>query len=277
MKQTIKQFAFLLALLITPFIPSGGRVGDGGLFAQSHEVLIETNMGNMKVMLYDDCPRTVANFLGKVRSGYYDGSLFGRVIPTFMIQGGAPDSKTAAPGQSIGWGDKSQEIPAEIRKNHVPKKGALCAPHREGVVNSDMSMFFIVEGYQMSEATLKNWEKTHNADARKSAKKRVMTKAVVDSLDMLKTSNAMKYNELARRVNHDIDSIARRTPGTRFFTPEEYEAYTTVGGAHHIYGEYTCYGEVIEGLEVISKIAALESNAVNRPHTDVRMKIRVIK
>ena len=277
--KNLYKILFVLAILTTPFHRSGEGLGIGAsnLFAQSHEVLIETNMGNMRVMLYDDCPRTVANFLSKVRSGYYDGSLFGRVIPTFMIQGGAPDSKTAGPGQSIGWGDKSEEIPAEIRKNHIPKKGALCAPHREGVVNSDMSMFFIVEGYQMSEATLNNWEKTHNADARKSAKKRVMTKEVVDSLDMLKTTDAMQYNQLARRVNHDIDSIARSMPGTRFFTPEERKAYTTVGGAYHIYGEYTCYGEVVEGLEVISKIAALESNVANRPYTDVRMKIRVVK
>lgn len=269
---------FLLVLLITP-LPYGEVGGGfvGTVFAQSHEVLITTNMGNMRIMLYDDCPKTVANFLNKVRSGYYDDSLFGRVIPTFMIQGGAPDSKTAGPGQSIGWGDVSEEIPAEIRKNHIPKKGALCAPHRDGVVNSDMSQFFIVEGYQMSEATLSNWEKTHNADARKSAKKKVMTKAVIDSLDMLKTVDAKMYNQLARRVNHDIDSIARTMPGTRFFTPEEREAYSTIGGAYHIYGEYTCYGEVIEGLEVISKIAALESNVVNRPRTDVRMKIRVIK
>lgn len=266
---------FLLALLIT-LLPCGGVGGGSALFAQSHEVLITTNMGNMRIMLYDDCPKTVANFLGKVRAGYYDDSLFGRVIPTFMIQGGAPDSKTAGPGQSIGWGDVSEEIPMENTR-HIPKKGALCAPHRDGVRKSDMSQFFIVEGYQMSDATLNNWEKTHNAEARKKAKKTVMTKAVIDSLDMLKTVDAKMYNQLARRVNHDIDSIARSIPGTRFFTPEEREAYTTVGGAYHIYGEYTCYGEVVEGLEVISKIAALESNVANRPRTDVRMKIRVIK
>jgi len=277
MKQYIKILSLIIALLYTPFIPTGGRAGDGVLYAQTHEVLIETNMGNMRIMLYDDCPRTVQNFLKKVRAGYYDGSLFGRVIPTFMIQGGAPDSKTAGPGQSIGWGDTSEEIPAEIRKNHVPKKGALCAPHREGVVNSDMSMFFIVEGYQMSLATLKNWEKTHNASARKTAQRKVMTQAVKDSLEMLKTTDAAQYNVLARRINHDIDSIARLQPGTRFFTPEEIEAYTTVGGAHHIYGEYTTYGEVVQGLDVITKIAALESNVANRPYTDVRMKIRVIK
>ncbi len=266
-------FSVFSVFFFTLFITFNGNVSQ----AQTHEVLITTNMGNMRVMLYDDCPRTVANFLQKVRSGYYDGSLFGRVMPTFMIQGGAPDSKTALPGQSIGWGDISEEIPAEIRKNHVPKKGALCAPHREGVVNSDMSMFFIVDGYQMSESTLKNWEKTHNASARKAAQRKVMTQSVKDSLAMLKTTSIEEYNMLARQINHNIDSIARTMPGTRFFTPQEREAYTTIGGAYHIYGEYTCYGEVVEGLDVISKIAALETNAANRPRTDVRMKIRVIK
>jgi len=270
MKHLLSVFSVFLFLLTTSFNTNVAK-------AQSHEVLITTNMGNMRVMLYDDCPRTVANFLKKVRAGYYDDSLFGRVMPTFMIQGGAPDSKTALPGQSIGWGDISEEIPAEIRKHHVPKKGALCAPHREGVVNSDMSMFFIVDGYQMSDATLDNWEKTHNASARKAAQRKVMTKSVKDSLAMLKTSSIPEYNKLARQINHNIDSIARTMPGTRFFTPEEREAYTTIGGAYHIYGEYTCYGEVVEGLDVITKIAALESNAVNRPKTDVRMKIRVIK
>lgn len=246
-------------------------------FAQSHYVLIETNMGNMKVMLYDDCPRTVANFMKKVREGYYDGSLFGRVIPTFMIQGGAPDSKTAGPGQSIGWGDIDEEIPAEIRKNHVPKKGALCAPHRETVVNSDMSMFFIVEGYVQSEATMKSYEKTKNADLRQRVKKKVMTQAVVDSLKMLQNTNVAEYNKLAKRINHDMDSICRATPGSHYFTKEEHEAYCTVGGSPHIYGDYTIYGEVVEGLEVISKISNLETNAVNRPNKDVRMKIRVLQ
>ena len=246
-------------------------------FAQSHYVMIETNMGNMKVMLYDDCPKTVANFLKKVREGYYDGSLFGRVIPTFMIQGGAPDSKTAAPGQSIGWGDIDEEIPAEIRKNHVPKKGALCAPHRETVVNSDMSQFFIVEGYVQSEATMKNYEKTVNADLRKRVRSKVVTKAVQDSLAMFKTTDAAAYNALAKRINQQMDSICHATPGAHYFTKEEHEAYSTVGGSPHIYGEYTIYGEVVEGLDVISKISNLETNGVNRPNKDVRMKIRVIQ
>ena len=95
----MKKLSVLLSLLALALLPN---VTGQTAKAQTHEVLITTNMGNMRVMLYDDCPRTVANFLSKVRSGYYDDSLFGRVMPTFMIQGGAPDSKTALPGQSIG-------------------------------------------------------------------------------------------------------------------------------------------------------------------------------
>lgn len=257
--------------------------GGAASFAQSHYVMIETNMGNMKVMLYDDTPNTVANFLSKVRAGYYNQTLFGRVIPTFMIQGGAPDSRTAGPGQSIGWGDINEEIAGEIRPNHIPKKGALAAPHREGMRNSDMSMFFIVQGYSKPVEYWKAWEKTNNDAARKAAKKKVMTKAMQDSLTALKPTDVSsnedraRYNALVRDINHRVDSIARATPGTRFFTPEELEAYSTVGGAYHLYKDYTIYGEVVEGLEVIDKISNLETNTADRPRTDVRMNIRVIK
>lgn len=252
-------------------------------FAQTHYVMIETNMGNMKVMLYDDTPNTTRNFLKKVREGYYDETLFGRVIPTFMIQGGAPDSRNAGPGWSLGYGDIDEEIDGEIRPNHIPKKGALAAPHREHVKNSDMSMFFIVQGYAQSREYWKGWEKVHNEDARKAAKKKVMTKAVQDTLAALKpdafATNEVRarYNDFVRQINHKIDSIARATPGTRFFTEDELEAYSTVGGAYHLYGDYTIYGEVVEGLEVIDKIAILETNSADRPRQDVRMRLRVIK
>lgn len=144
-------------------------------------------------------------------------------------------------------------------------------------MNSDMSMFFIVEGYVQSEATMKSYEKTKNADLRQRVKKKVMTQSVVDSLKMLQNTNVAEYNKLAKRINHDMDSICRATPGSHYFTKEEHEAYSTVGGSPHIYGDYTIYGEVVEGLEVISKISNLETNAVNRPNKDVRMKIRVLQ
>lgn len=251
--------------------------------AQTHYVMIETNMGNMKVMLYDDTPLTTSTFLKKVREGYYDDTLFGRVIQSFMIQGGAPDSRNAGPGWSLGYGDIDEEIDGEIRPNHIPKKGALAAPHREHIKNSDMSMFFIVQGYVQSKEYWRGWEKVNNEAARKNAKRKVMTQAVKDSLQALKPGDfapneeRARYNDYVRKINHQIDSIARATPGTRFFSDEEIEAYSTIGGAYHLYMDYTIYGEVVEGLNVIDKIADLETNSADRPRKDVRMKLRVIK
>jgi len=277
-------------LLLLCFIGGAANVS-----AQTHYVEISVTggvTGKMKVMLYDDTPLSTSTFLKKVKEGYYDDTLFGRCIQSFMIQGGAPDSRTAGPGWSLGYGDIDEEIDGEIRPNHIPKKGALCAPHREHIKNSDMSMFFIVQGYSQSRDYWKGWEKVNNAEARKSAQKKVMTaevkstlkrlKTQLDSLDALGLSAqynevSIRYNTFARGINQKVDSIARTYPGTRFFTPEELDAYSTVGGAYHLYMDYTIYGEVVEGLEVIDKIADLKTNSADRPYEDVRMRLRVLK
>lgn len=267
-----KSFLILLFLLcVCPFMGQ----------AQSKRVIIETNMGNMTIVLYDDTPRHRDRFIELVRQGYYDGTLFGRVIPSFMIQGGAPDSRTAPPGASIGWGDISMEIPHEIRRNHVPKKGALASPRRDVKVNpkknSDMSMFFIVQGYKMTEEYMTNWEKRENEAVRKAVKKKMYTPELKEELSRLKLSDPHAYNARVRRFNHEMDSVCRATSGTRYFTPAEREAYSTVGGAQHLYNDYTIFGEVVSGLEIIDKIANLETDSRDRPKTDVRMTIRVIE
>jgi peptidyl-prolyl cis-trans isomerase B (cyclophilin B) len=95
--------------------------------------------------------------------------------------------------------------------------------------------------------------------------------------DFAPNAERERYNNFVRKVNHQIDSIARATPGTRFFTDDEIEAYSTIGGAYHLYMDYTIYGEVVEGLDVIDKIAELETNSADRPRKDVRMNIRIIK
>ncbi len=307
------KIVFLLLVVYT-LLPT--REGPGeGLCAQTHYVMIETNMGNMKVMLYDDTPNTTANFLKKVKEGYYNETLFGRVIQSFMIQGGAPDSRNAGPGWSLGYGDIDEEIDGEIRANHIPKKGALAAPHRLNMKNSDMSMFFIVQGYAQSREYWLGWEKANNKESREAAKKKVMNAEYKQRIQELKDSiatakalvthvsdsvgaliapeaadrqrlNAVKkaYNEVSQRYNDygksiraAIDSVWRATPGGRFLTEDELEAYSTIGGAYHLYKEYTIYGEVVEGLDVIDKIAELDTNAADRPRKDVRMNIRVIK
>ena len=171
-------------------------------------------------------------------------------------------------------------------------------------------MFFIVQGYVQSKAYWKGWEKANNAEARNAAKKKVMTQAVKkhmqdikDSIQLMNdsvqrvrnqlmslvtvtdstlikllkktkeesTAMGQKYNEYVRKINQEIDSVARATPGTRFFTEDELEAYSTVGGAYHLYKEYTIYGEVVEGLDVIDKIAAVETDRRDRPVAQVKI------
>jgi len=306
------KIGFFLLFVYTPLPYTGGG---GSVYAQTHYVMIETNMGNMKVMLYDDTPKTTANFMKKVKEGYYNETLFGRVIQSFMIQGGAPDSRNAGPGWSLGYGDIDEEIDGEIRPNHIPKKGALAAPHRIGMKNSDMSMFFIVQGYAQTREYWLGWEKANNKESREAAKRKVMNAAYKQRVQELKDSiaaakalvtqvadsigalievtsadrqrlNAVKmacnevsqrYNEYGKSIRAAIDSVWRATPGGRFLTEAELEAYSTIGGAYHLYQEYTIYGEVVEGLEVIDKIAELDTNAADRPRKDVRMNIRIIK
>lgn len=317
MKSRLFKSLFLGLLLVTaPSLRSEGGLGLGSsCLAQTHYVMIETNMGNMKVMLYDDTPKTTANFLKKVKDGYYNETLFGRVIQSFMIQGGAPDSRNAGPGWSLGYGDIDEEIDGEIRANHIPKKGALAAPHRLNMKNSDMSMFFIVQGYAQTREYWQNWEKANNKESREAAKRKVMNaeykqrmQTYKDSIAAAKTlvqqvsdsigalmvvddagrqrlksvklaCNAVsqRYNDYGKSIRAAIDSVWRATPGGRFLTPDELEAYSTIGGAYHLYKEYTIYGEVVEGLDVIDKIAELETNAADRPKKDVRMNIRIIK
>lgn len=128
-------------------------------------VLIETNLGNMKVKLYNDTPKHRDNFIRLAREGHYDGTLFYRVIKDFVIQGGSSDSRGAIAGQSIGFG-KPMTIDAEIKEEHYHKKGALAAPRQPNRENfykeSDISQFYIVQGRKYTEKELEMIEKSVN-------------------------------------------------------------------------------------------------------------------
>ena len=135
------------------------------LHAQEKEVmaLIETNLGNMKIKLYNDTPIHRDNFIRLAKAGHYDGTLFYRVIKNFMIQGGSSDSRNAIAGQFIGFG-KPMTIEAEIKPEHYHKKGALAAPRQPDRENffkeSDISQFYIVQGKKYTEQELEIIEKS---------------------------------------------------------------------------------------------------------------------
>ena len=237
-------------------------------------VEIRTSAGTIKIKLYDDVPNHVRTFTTRAQQGLYNGTLFTRVIPGFMIQGGSPDSKNAAPGARVGYGDRNAEIMPEFNADYFHKRGALSAPRQDVSINpqkkSDMSQFFIVQGKVYSPGELDTLELVANQAARRQAFDEFYY-PVKPELDSLRPIDTQTYNSRIRAINAQIDSVVRATPGHLIFTPEQREAYTTIGGSPHLDREYTIYGEVIEGFEVIDTIANLPRDIYDRPRNDVRI------
>lgn len=192
-------------------------------------VIISTDLGEMKAVLYNETPLHKENFIKLAKEGYFDGCLFHRVIDGFMIQGGDPDSKTAKPGQMLGQGGPGYTIPAEFKQELIHKKGALAAAQMADQVNpqkaSSGSQFYIAQGKSYTE----------------------------NELNMLSSRMGKAFNK------------------------QQMEAYTTVGGVPFLDYEYTVFGEVVEGLEVIDKIAAVEKDRRDRPVQDIKMTIKVVE
>jgi peptidyl-prolyl cis-trans isomerase B (cyclophilin B) len=192
---------------------------------KSMNVLLETSEGNIVIRLYEDTPRHSENFLKLVKSKYYDGVIFHRVISNFMIQSGDPKSKNPTPEGRYGSGGPDYRIPAEILPNHYHKKGALAAARTANPAKeSSGSQFYIVQGE-------------------------------VKDLDDLK---AMEENK--KTINPNFK-----------FSEEAVKDYTQTGGTPHLDGEYTVFGEVIEGLDVVDKIASIETKQ-DRPVKDIFIK-----
>lgn len=238
-------------------------------------VVIKTNMGTLKAILYPDAPNHVRTFITRAKRGEFDGTLFTRVIPEFMIQGGAPDSRNAPAGARCGFGDPSAEIMPEINPKYFHKRGALAAPRQPDDINpqkkSDMSQFFIVQGKVYRGGELDTLERTANYPARQKALKEFYT-PVRAELNMIKMSNRREYLKRLRVINEKIDSVIRATPGHLLFTEEQRKVYTTVGGCHHLDGIYTIFGELTDGFDVLDRIATQPKDQYDRPKKDIRIE-----
>lgn len=195
-----------------------------GMTTQAQEketlVLIKTTKGDITVKLYNDTPLHRDNFIKLVKEGWYENSPFHRVIKDFMIQGGQNQDGTLDPGY---------KVPAEIRANHIHKKGALAAARQADYVNpekaSSGSQFYIVQGQVLSDAHVQMYQ---------------------------------------QRLG-------------KTFTQEQIEAYTTVGGTPHLDGEYTVFGEVVDGMDVIDKIAGVKTGYQDVPVEPVTMTMEILK
>jgi len=247
--------------------------------AQTHHVLIKTNMGDMKAVLFDDTPKHRDNFLRLVKEKHYDGTLFYRSVKNFVIQGGSSDSRNAKPGQHIGYGEEAIDIDSEFTKRHFHQLGALCAPRQPDKINvlkySDISQFYIVRGQIYADSILDKIELSINVPIKNKLKKTYYLPRK-DELQKLKAEGkAKEYNALVKEIKERME-YEYMISGRKEFTEEQREAYTKRGGTPELDEEYTVFGQVVEGIDVIKKINNLKVDKNDRPLTDVRITIEVI-
>jgi cyclophilin family peptidyl-prolyl cis-trans isomerase len=244
-------------------------------------VTIKTNQGNMIAILYDETPKHKANFIKLAKEHYFDSLLFHRVIEGFMIQGGDPDSKKAQPGQNLGMGGPGYTVDAEINPQFFHEKGALSAARLGDQQNpakaSSGSQFYVVQGriiLPQDLDVLRIDQGKLNAGFRQIMQNPA-NKPLIDSLNTIYMAGDMPGYE--RAVFSLVPRIENET-GMKIFkevSEEKIKAYTTVGGAPHLDGDYTVFGKVINGLDVIDKIARLPRDNSDRPLEDIRMTVTV--
>ncbi|MGE4585799.1 MAG: peptidylprolyl isomerase [Mangrovibacterium sp.] len=250
--------------------------------AQTHIAEIRTNLGTMRFELFDDTPRHRDAFIRLAREGYYNGTLFYRVIENFLIQGGSASSRNAPPGKRIGYGDPDHTVDDEILSSHFHHKGALCAPRQPDEVNpykqSDISQFYIVKGSVYSTGMLDTLEMAVNRPIKNRITARVYKPEIRNKLKQLRSEKRVdEFRELAGQVKADIASQYALNPNTLKFSPEQRKAYTSLGGYPDLDGKYTVFGRCISGMEVIDRIAALKTDANNRPVNDVTIHVSILQ
>lgn len=244
-------------------------------------VLITTDLGDIKVKLYDETPLHRDNFVKLAGEGFYDGVLFHRVIKQFMIQTGDPSSKNAQPGVQLGNGGPDYTIPAEFVPGLFHKKGALAAARQGDNVNplkaSSGSQFYIVQGKVWRPGELDTLESRMSGSQQQNIMRTVFAPAQQELEKFRQEQNQEAFNQKVAELQAKADSLVQAAPKMNFSEAQR-SAYTTVGGTPHLDGGYTVFGEVLEGMEVLDQIAATETDSKDRPLKDIAVrKIKVLK
>ena len=237
-------------------------------------VKLETTMGNITVALYNETPKHRDNFIKLVKEGVYDSTLFHRVIKQFMIQAGDPDSKNASDTAMLGSGDVGYTIPAEFNPKFFHKKGVLAAARQGDDVNPEKAssgcQFYIVTGRKFTEPQLLGMENKINERREEALFDSLARQHMKEIYKMRKAGDNAGLLELQDTLEAQARELADKEEKFRF-TPEQIKAYSTVGGAPHLDGSYTVFGEVTEGMEVVDNIEIAKTNRADRPIENIRI------
>lgn len=243
------------------------------------KVIIKTTKGDIRVRLYDETPKHRDNFIKLAKEGYYDGTLFHRVIKDFMIQGGDPDSKDAPKGKRLGTGGPDYTIPAEfVYPQYFHKRGALSAARLGDEVNpereSSGSQFYIVWGKTFKASELKQMEKQMAMQQEQQVFQSLAAAHRDEIMDMRRNRNRNGLMQLQDKLVEETKAKCKEM-GKPTFTPEQVETYTTVGGTPFLDNQYTVFGEVEEGLDVVEAIQNCKTSRDDRPEEDIKMTVVV--
>ena len=238
---------------------------------------IQTTLGDIIVRLYDETSIHRDNFVKLAKEGYYDGTLFHRVIKDFMIQGGDPDSKGAPARKMLGVGGPDYTLEAEIKDGLFHKRGALAAARQGDEVNperrSSGSQFYIVWGQVYNEGQLHQFSKQMKMQRTQEIFSRLASEHRDEIMQMRRDRNRAGLQELQDKLASEAEKEAAGLGG---LTEEQQKIYSTVGGTPHLDGQYTVFGEVEEGLNVVEMIQSTATGRGDRPVDDIEMRVTVI-
>ena len=245
------------------------------------KVRIKTTEGDITVRLYDETPKHRDNFMKLAKEGYFNGTLFHRVIKDFMIQGGDPDSKGAPAGKTLGTGGPDYTIPAEfVYPKLFHKRGALSAARLGDEVNpgreSSGSQFYIVWGKKYKKSELQQMERQMEMQQEQTIFNQLARENRDKIMELRRNRDRAGLQELQDELVAETKAISLEK-GKPTFTEEQREAYTTVGGTPFLDNQYTVFGEVEEGLDIVEKIQNCKTSRADRPVEDISMTVEIIE
>ena len=242
-------------------------------------VKIQTTLGDIIVRLYDETPLHRDNFIKLVKEGYYNGTLFHRVIKDFMIQGGDPDSKGAPAGKHLGVGGPSYTLDAEIKPGLFHKRGALAAARQGDEVNperkSSGSQFYIVWGKVYNQSQLGQLAKQLEIQEAQKIFDNLAFQQRAAIMQLRRERNQAGLQELQEKMA--AEAMTQAKANGPVLTDEQKKVYSTIGGTPHLDNQYTVFGEVEEGWDVVEQIQQTATGRNDRPQEDVIMTMTMVE